>query len=250
MKRKTTGVSSMAERCLGSSTGGPTTWQRLQTVAEPATYQGRCTTDLENSGGGFRRGSSPARLTKIKTEMRTTGSTDTRQFKKFQIRWAEKLGYKDNPYLVRWTFIVFGYSMRIHHWIKSDDRRHFHDHSSDLLSIVLKGEYDNVVPKCPNQDPDWNFNTLYPERRYADNTVRHHVEGIFNSWANFLNMRDSIWFSKAEQQHYLDIPKGGAWTLMFEGRPRIKWGFFVNGHKWRPLRYFSKFGIIQDKDYQ
>lgn len=165
------------------------------------------------------------------------GSSNTRQFRRFQIRWKEKLGYEDNPYLIRWTFIFFGYSMRIHHWIKSDDRRYFHDHSSDLLSIVLKGEYDNVTPIIPNSLPD-------------NNEKRFHVEGIFNSLSNFLHMNESIWFSKAEQQHYLDIPKGGAWTLMFEGRPRHKWGFYVNGHKWRPLRYFHKFGIIQDDNYQ
>ena len=63
-------------------------------------------------------------------------------------------------------------------------------------------------------------------------------------------VRNVMSVSKAEQQHYLDIPKGGAWTLMFEGRPRQKWGFIVNGHKWRPLRYFHKFGIRQVGDYQ
>ena len=82
------------------------------------------------------------------------------------------------------------------------------------------------------------------------NVKPFYVEGIFNSWHNFFHMGKSIWFSKAEDQHYLKIPKEGAWTLMFEGRPRIKWGFFVNGHKWRPLRYFHKFGIRQTADYQ
>jgi hypothetical protein len=172
------------------------------------------------------------------------GSTNTSKFKKFQIRWAEKLGYENDPYLVRWTFLFFGYSMRIHHWIKSDDKRHFHDHSANLLSIVLKGKYDNVVPLVPNQDPDF----ILPDGRR--NERRCHVEGIFNSWGHFFHMNKSIWFSKAEQQHYLDIPKGGAWTLMFESKKRIKWGFFVNGHKWRLLRYFHKFGIIQTSDYQ
>lgn len=179
----------------------------------------------------------------------STGSTDTRPFKRFQIRWREKLGYADDPYLVRWTFIFFGYSMRIHHWIKSDDRRYFHDHSANLLSIVLKGQYDNVVPIVPNKapseivSPSWMIGEGTNERRC-------HVEGIFNSIGHFFHMGKSIWFSKAEQQHYLDIPKGGAWTLMFEGKPRHKWGFYVNGHKWRPLRYFHKFGIIQNKNYQ
>lgn len=68
-----------------------------------------------------------------------------------------------------------------------------------------------------------------------------HVEGIFNSFKNFFNMSRSIWFSKATDRHYLKIPKEGAWTLMLEGRPY---------HKWRPLRYFHKYGIIQKNDYQ
>lgn len=169
------------------------------------------------------------------------GSSDTRKFKLFQIRWAERLGYKESPYLIRWTFIFFGYSIRIHHWIKSDDNRFFHDHSANLLSIVLKGRYWNVKPIFPY---------LPPIHKGRNNSKWFYVEGIFNSWYNFFHMKNSIWFSKAEDQHYLSIPKVGAWTLMFEGRPRHKWGFYVNGHKWRPLRYFHKYGIIQDKNYQ
>ena len=179
------------------------------------------------------------------------GSTNTKPFKNFQIRWAEKLGIPEAPYLIRWTFIFFGYSMRIHHWIKSDDNRYFHDHSANLLSIVLKGHYWNVKPYEDNKNPDdtvtiWKDGTPYEVK----NQRKCHVEGIFNSWKNFFNMNDSIWFSKAEDLHYLQIPKSGAWTLMFEGRPKIKWGFIVNGKKWRPLRYFHKFGIRQTEDYQ
>lgn len=145
-------------------------------------------------------------------------------------------------------YFFFGYSMRIHHWIKSDDRRYFHDHSSDLVSIVLKGKYKNVVPVLDRYNPnDANYDPIYDGET---NKIEHQVEGIFNSFKNFFNMKKSIWFSKATDKHYLDIPKGGAWTLMFEGRPYHKWGFYVNGHKWRPLRYFHKFGIIQDKNYQ
>lgn len=187
----------------------------------------------------------------------TTGSTNTKKFKKFQIRWAEKLGFKECPYLIRWTFILFGYSIRIHHWIKSDDNRFFHDHSADLLSIVLKGKYWNVKPIVNDKNPtdivdrtlfEDSFGTSIGGKCHNENPC--YVEGIFNSWHNFFHMNKSIWFSKAEDRHYLKIPKGGAWTLMFEGRPRHKWGFYVNGHKWRPLRYFHKYGIIQDETYQ
>lgn len=166
----------------------------------------------------------------------------------FQIRYKEPLGLKDEPYLYRWTLILFERSIRLHHWIKSDDKRYFHDHSADLLSIVLKGKYANVNPIKHNLSPEKMV--INNDGNLVKNQIRHEVEGIFNSFNNFIHMNRSIWFSKANVQHYLDIPKGGAWTLLFEGKKYNKWGFYVNEHKWRPLRYFSKFGIIQNKKYQ
>ena len=126
----------------------------------------------------------------------------------FQIRWAEKLGRQECPYLIRYTLIFFGYSIRIHHWIRSDDKRFFHDHACDFLSIVLKGHYTNVTPEGRKEVKAGNW-----------------------------------WFFKADYKHYLDVPKGGAWTILFCGRPYRKWGFWVNGHLWRPLRYFHKYGV-------
>ena len=130
------------------------------------------------------------------------------QFKLFQIRWKEPLGRPECPYLYRWTFIFFGYSIRLHHWLRSDDKRYFHDHPFNFVSFVLKGHYTNVTP-----------------------TGKTEVT------------QGSYWYAKGDGVHYLDIPKGGAWTLLFCSRPYKKWGFYVNGHLWRPLRYFHKFGI-------
>ena len=135
--------------------------------------------------------------------------------KVFQIRWKEALGNLQCPYLYRWTLVVFGYTIRLHHWIKSDDRRYFHDHSCDLISIVIKGQYYNVTPEGKFLAKAW-----HPRKM------------------------------KATQRHYLDIPKEGAWTIILCGKPYHKWGFYVNNHMWRPLRYFHKYGIIQTKDYQ
>ena len=67
-----------------------------------------------------------------------------RKFGKFfQIRWKEALGKPECPYLYRWTLIIFGFSIRLHHWLRSDDNRYFHDHACDLISIILKGWYYN-----------------------------------------------------------------------------------------------------------
>lgn len=131
-----------------------------------------------------------------------------RQFKPFQLRWREPMGKSECPYLYRWTLILFGFSIRLHHWIRSDDKRYFHDHLFDFISFILKGTYTNVTP-----------------------------EGRYEVKAG------SCWYGKGNKKHYLDIPEGGAWTLLLCSRPYRKWGFWVNNHLWRPLRYFHKFGI-------
>lgn len=144
--------------------------------------------------------------------------------KYFQIRWKEPLGLKECPYLYRWTIIIFGYTIRLHHWLRSDDNRYFHDHACDLISMIIKGYYYNIIPK-DNDHLDVN------------NSIRIKAK----PW--------KPWKAKATSKHYLEIPKGGAWTILLQGKPYHKWGFYVNDHKWRPLRYFHKFGIIQTKDY-
>jgi hypothetical protein len=130
-------------------------------------------------------------------------------FRLFQIRWKEPLGRPECPYLYRWTLLFLGFSIRVHHWIRSDDKRFFHDHACDFLSVVLRGKYTNVT-----------------------SAGRAEVSA------------GQIWRSSAIGRHYLDIPPGGAWTLLFCGRPYHKWGFWTAaGQKMRPLRYFHKFGI-------
>lgn len=150
---------------------------------------------------------------------------DKHPFGKYlQLRWKEPLGLLESPYLYRWTLIIAGYTIRIHHWIRSDDNRFFHDHSCNLISIILKGYYYNVIPK-DNNNPD----------------TKDSIKILCRAWRP--------WFANATKKHYLLIPSEGAWTLLITGRAYHKWGFYVNNHKWRPLRYFSKFGIIQDKNY-
>lgn len=57
----------------------------------------------------------------------------------------------------------------------------------------------------------------------------------------------SIWHVKAEKRHYLDIPKGGAWTLLLCSRPYRRWGFWVTENRMmRPLNYFHKYGEVNE----
>ncbi len=144
--------------------------------------------------------------------------------KNFQIRWAEPIGRPECPYLYRWVFVFFGFSIRLHHWIRSDDKRFMHNHPWDFLTIVLKGGYTDV-----------------------SNSGKKQYRSDLGKEVPILELDElksgSISFRKASHCHYVDVPEGGAWTLLFCGRPKQKWGFWIKTNQFfRPLRYFSKYG--------
>ena len=55
----------------------------------------------------------------------------------FQLRWREALGDSNCPYAYRWVFITPWFSIRIHHFIRSDDKRYFHDHAWNFFILPL-----------------------------------------------------------------------------------------------------------------
>lgn len=130
-----------------------------------------------------------------------------KQFKPLQFRWNEPLGVPECPYAYRWVFIFFGYSIRVHHFLRSDDKRYFHDHAWWFLTFVLKGSYTDVSPQGED--------VLKP---------------------------GSIRFRQAKHPHYVKVAEGGCWTFLITGKPMRNWGFWVDGRFKRPLKYFHKFG--------
>lgn len=130
-----------------------------------------------------------------------------RQFKPIQIRWNEPLGKPECPYAYRWVLIIFGYSIRLHHFLRSDDSRYFHDHAWFFITFILKGSYYDV-----SNDG---------EELMSPGTIK---------------------YRPANHSHYVKVNKGGCWTILVTGRPLRNWGFWVDGKFKRPLKYFHKFG--------
>jgi hypothetical protein len=127
----------------------------------------------------------------------------------FQFRWREPLGKPECPYAYRWILNLWLFSIRVHQWVRSDDKRYFHDHPWSFITIVLRGSYVDVSPA--GRDP--------------------------------LSL-GSIRFRKATHQHYVEVPRGGALTLLVTTLPVRHWGFWVKGKFKRPLRYFGKYGHV------
>ena len=119
------------------------------------------------------------------------------------VRWAEKLGLPECPYVIRWRFeFPFG-SIRVHHWLKPDDDRAFHDHPWWFLTFVVKGGYTDSQPG--NED--------------------------------YLRA-PAVRFRPALHRHTVYPASGGCWTILVTGRPLRTWGFwptrdkFVRANKW------------------
>ncbi len=130
-----------------------------------------------------------------------------KQFKQIQCRIKEPLGVPECPYAYRWVLNLGIFSLRIHHFLRSDDKRHFHDHAWWFLTFVLKGSYTDVSPNG---------------------------EDVLKA--------GSIRFRKANHPHYVKVADKGCWTFLITGPMTRKWGFWVNGKFKRPLKYFHKFG--------
>ena len=120
--------------------------------------------------------------------------------------FGQRLGPDHCPYLVRWVLDFRLFSIRLHHWLNSDDTRHPHDHGWSFISIVLWG---SLVDRTEDGDK---------HRRWL-----------------------SVSRFKAEHQHMVIIDRP-AWTLLITGRDRRVWGYWVNGKFRKRNKYYFEHG--------
>lgn len=93
-------------------------------------------------------------------------------------------------------------SARVHHILRSDDDRHFHDHPWNYTTIILRGGYFEVTPRVINGE----------------------IVGEDRKWYG----PGSILRRKATHWHRLELPPGRtAWTLFIMGKKRNSWGFLT-----------------------
>lgn len=120
---------------------------------------------------------------------------------------GEELGQPECPYIRRWVLDFYLFSIRLHHWLSSDDQRHFHDHPWWYITIILWGGYTD---RSPNGEDKLRMG--------------------------------SIRFRRALHQHTVVVRKGGCWSLLLTGSEKRVWGFWVKGKFRKRNKYFYMFG--------
>lgn len=125
-----------------------------------------------------------------------------------KLKWAEELRCQNAVYNRRWYFECSWFSLRLHHWLHSDDSRAFHDHPFNFWTFVLKGSYEDITP-----------------------------EGVE------LMPAGTLCYRKAEHRHWVKILPDGCWTILLTGPKIRKWGFWTGNTRWRKSnKYFYKRG--------
>lgn len=125
-------------------------------------------------------------------------------------RWAfmrpRVMGGEDNPYMRRLYVIQTPwFGIMFHRIYRPDKQRDLHDHPWNFVSFVLRGSYVEDVPVTDEDE---------------------------NSDANGNKPRLVRWFNwkRAEDRHSIrSVSRSPIWTLVFTGRKRRKWGFWVDG---------------------
>lgn len=153
--------------------------------------------------GGLRRTGVAQRQSAAQIKQRS----DHRKVPPVQIKFREKLGLPECPYVIRWRIETPLGSVRVHHWLGPDDDRAFHDHPWWFLTFVLKGGYTDVSP-----------------------TGRQHLRA------------GAVHFRRALHQHTVVPDPGGAWTFLVTGPKVRSWGFWLNGKFRKANKWFATYG--------
>lgn len=123
--------------------------------------------------------------------------------------WRVALGPVNCPYVVRWVLDLWRFGMgsiRLHHWLRSDDLRAPHDHGWWFVSLVLWG---SLIDRTDRSDTRRGWLSV----SFFDPLHRHSV-----------------------------VVEEPAWTLLITGKECRTWGYWVNGRFRKRNKYFFEHG--------
>ena len=144
----------------------------------------------------------------------TVHATRRKIGKHLNVKWGEQLGRPECPYMRRWALLLGLFSLRVHHFYRSDDDRAFHDHPWWFVTLVIKGGYTDVsyCPVC---------------KGYGGSDQATHCLVCSDTGTKLDHLTaGSVRYRPALHQHTVRTDPGGVWTVILTGPNRRVWGFW------------------------
>lgn len=132
-----------------------------------------------------------------------------------QVKWGELIGPDECPMMRRWVLVTPLGSLRLHHFLRSDNDRQLHDHPWWFLTLVLRGRYVDEA----EIDGERRLDKLRP---------------------------GSVRWRPALHRHA--VKTDGCWTLIITGRIGRQWGFWDRGVFLPVAEYFRRYGYAPCED--
>lgn len=155
---------------------------------------------------------------------------------KFKLVLGQHIGPPDCPLMRRWFLETPLGSLRLHHFIKSDDERHLHDHPWPFATLVIAGSYDDYS-YCPLCEGLGRITVLHAAHRSTVNCHRCLGKGKLVDHLR----RGSFRIRPAKHRHA--VRTTGAWTVIVTGPEERLWGFWMAPDVFRPMAdYFRRYG--------
>lgn len=158
----------------------------------------------------------------------------------FMVRWGEYIGNIDCPLMRRWLIETPIGSVRLHHFLHSDDVRALHDHPWWFITFPLGQGYLDVTTcsRCGGHGTytsGGGDNGAHIRCGCRDGRVRTHVEP---------------WRFHYRPANYLHaVETNGCWTVIVTGRKVRKWGFLHPLYGFLESRpFFHRFGFAPCQD--
>lgn len=126
---------------------------------------------------------------------------------RFRIKWADELKCRTGVYVRRWFIETPWFSIRLHHWLHSDDDRAMHDHTWWFITLVLAGSYYDITT---NGQEEMSIGSLR--------------------------------FRPAHHSHVVKVNPSGCWTLLLTGPIIREFGFWTHNGWRKANRYFYDYG--------
>jgi hypothetical protein len=140
---------------------------------------------------------------------------------RFAVKWGELIGNADCPMMRRWVLETPIGSLRVHHFIRSDEDRAMHDHPWGFVSLPLRHGYEDLTwcPDCHGRGLAGGRGgpTGFAPCSTCEGDGR--VAEVCRPWR-------LVW-RRAGHKHQVRVTEAGAWTLIATGRKRRTWGFWA-----------------------